>query len=281
MSTMSGAAQQCVEAARDGEGVTQIVGLLGGQQAGQPADLIRIVDLVQIVRCPHPFGDGAIPDVPLVEGEADALVQPQVGQYEVDQGGVLPRQAFQQQGLRQRLRRVITAHVHMQGEVIDIGRRFREHRRIPLRTVFVAHGHELDTGVDEAHRFGRLARHQRVVVRGALSDLPAAIHLVAQAPQPDVIGPRVAVGGPLPGDCGGLRRVAIFQPIGLLLGRPRAQVDAQVRLTVELRAIREEFVRPELVALHRAPRQLASRGPARGRSRPIAPLVHLRNNSGR
>ena len=88
--------------------------------------------------------------------------------------------------------------VGVQGDVVDEVVRLLEDRRLPLGEgrhglAGGAAGDEFDVRVDLAHRAGRLGGDPAVLLGRLVAGLPGAVHLVAQAPQPDAEGVLVAV----------------------------------------------------------------------------------------
>src|SRR5450759_4522433 len=106
---------------------------------------------------------------------------------------------------------------------------FPRSERRHLRTGAAA-GDQLDRRIDQAHRLAGFRRQPAVLDRGLLADLPRAVHLVAQAPEPDAVWLGVAVGGPPVRVAAAGRGVAVLDQVAGSIDPARAQVDGEHRL---------------------------------------------------
>ena len=111
----------------------------------------------------------------------------------------------------------------------------------------------------------RLAVGDRVHV----ADLPRAVHLVADAPDPHAVRiPRAAI-GPL----GAGRGVAVLDEVARGVEPARAHVDRQHRLHAGATGPGQELVGPDLVGLDRAPGQFEAPRPRLARADAVLPVV--------
>jgi hypothetical protein len=94
-----------------------------------------------------------------------------------------------------------------------------------------------------------------------VAELPGAVDLVAEAPDLHVPGLLAPVLAAQLRPVRVRRLVRVVDPVAGVLDRAEARVDAEVRLDLELLAVREEIVGPEAVGLERAPGVVAAHGP--------------------
>ena len=125
--------------------------------------------------------------------------------------------------------------VGVQGDVIDRVAGELEHRRLPRaerrhRGPGAAARHELDRRVDEAHGASGLRRATTVVGGTRVTDLPRAVHLVAETPGPDPVRLGMAIGRPPVGDRGADRCVAVLDEVARCVGAAGPEVHREHRL---------------------------------------------------
>ena len=116
-----------------------------------------------------------------------------------------------------------------------------------------AAGDEDDAGVDLAHRLREEVVLDRVLREGHVAVLIGAPHLVADVPELDAVGLRVAVGGALRAPGRGGRAVRVLDVLGSGAGVAEAGVDGDVRLDARQAAQGHELVGADVVGLDCAP----------------------------
>src|SRR5262245_61012956 len=144
---------------------------------------------------------------------------------------------------------------------------------VPVAPAVVAAADELDVGVRSLHHQREGPRLLDVVLGAQVTDLPAAVHLVAEGPVAHAVGLGVAVLAPQVGPVGVPGPVAVLDPGLGLVHRAGTHVDADVGLGAENAAVVEELVGAEAVRLLRVPRELAPAGTTGRRADPIEPVV--------
>src|SRR5947209_699546 len=232
---------EAVQVRGHGEGVGEIVALLDAAHAILVAA-------------------GAVPDVPLVEGDVDRMGDP-LGQPDLlDEGRADADRPLRLVRLED-IRVVIgLARVEMNAVVVHDRGQTLENDGVPVAPAVVPAADELDGGIRPFHDQGEGAGLLDVVLGAEAADLPAAVHLVAEPPVADPIGLRMPVLTPQvrPGGIAGA--VAVLDPgLGLVHGAG-AHVDADVGLGADAAAILDELVGAEAVGLLGVPGEL---GPAR------------------
>src|SRR5699024_1866055 len=100
-----------------------------------------------------------------------------------------------------------------------------------------------------------------VLAGGLVPDLPRAVHLVAQAPEPDVVRFLGAVAAAQVGVVGAAGHVAVLQQVQCLLHPAGTEVDGHHRLRAGLAAPGDELVHADLVRLRGVPGQVRPPGP--------------------
>ena len=121
------------------------------------------------------------------------------------------------------------AKILMQGKIVHIVVGMLQNRQFPIAKgghleIGAAAGHQLNSGVRPFHHLGSFRRDAAVFLRGFSADLPGTVHLVAQAPHPDVKGFRESVFPAQVGIVGIQSSVAVFQAVSGLLRPPGAQI---------------------------------------------------------
>ena len=156
---------------------------------------------------------------------------------------------------------------------VDDGREALDHRLVPVAPAVVAAADQLDRRVgalhDERERPGLLD----VVLGAQVPDLPAPVHLVAEAPVAHAVGLGMAVGPPEVRPVRVAGAVAVLDPGLGLVHRARPHVHADVGLGAEGAAVLEELVGTEAVRLLRVPGQLAAPGPPVDRPDAVEPVI--------
>ena len=244
---------------------------------------VGVLDQPRMLR-PRPIGlvveAGEVPDVPLVEGQAELLVAARLRARVVagrddapDEGQHVDR--AREEAVDVRLLGVV---VGVERDVVDGVVALLEHLRLPRaegrhRAAGAPAGDELDGRVDELHRLSRLRGEAAVLGGRLLADLPGPVHLVAEAPERDAVRRSVPVRRAQVGARRSTRVVAVLDEGACLVDAARAEVDGQHRLDAGERRPAEELVRPELVRLDRPPREVEPDGPLRARADPVLPVV--------
>src|SRR3712207_4258848 len=89
-----------------------------------------------------------------------------------------------------------------------------------------AAGGKFDGWIDPFHELGGLSRNPPIFPRGLSLHLPWAVHLVAQAPKPHVMGLLPSMSAAQIGQLRATREVAIFEEASSIIGSPGAEVDS-------------------------------------------------------
>ena len=109
---------------------------------------------------------------------------------------------------------------------------------------------------------------------GLVADLPRPVHLVAEAPQPDVVRLRAAMTAPQVGPVRAAGQVAVLHQVGRGLDAPGAQVDRHHRRQAVALGPGQELVGADLVALDRPPREVEpTRAPIPGADAVLPPVA--------
>ena len=131
---------------------------------------------------------------------------------------------------------------------VDVRRESVNDNPVPVVQPGLAAADQADAGVEPFERLGPPPRVGHVLLRGALADLPVAVHLVAETPVPDAVRLGVPVGAPPTGPTGVARSVAVLHPGQRLVQGARAHVEAEHRLDSGGRAPGHELVGASLMA---------------------------------
>ncbi len=127
--------------------------------------------------------------------------------------------------------------------------------------------------VEHAHRGCRHGGDLGVALRRAVPELPGTVQLVAEAPQPHIVGIRGTVARALVGKCGAVRMVRVFEQLQRGRGVAEAEVGGEHRLDARRAAPGGELVGAELVRLDRLPGQVEpTRTPIAGADA-VSPVV--------
>ena len=127
--------------------------------------------------------------------------------------------------------------------------------------------------IDQAHRLGGLRRDPAVLVGRLVADLPVAVHLVAQAPDPHAVRLGRAVLHPQVRPVGTAGMVAVLHQPRRGLGVPGAQVHCQHRRRSGPPGPGAEFVRAHRVRLDGAPGQVQPDRPFLHRADAVLPAI--------
>ena len=119
---------------------------------------------------------------------------------------------------------------------------------------------ELERGVDLPHGACRLHRQTSVLPRGSVADLPRPVHLVAEAPHPDVIGLDGAVRDSAIRQLGAAADVRVLEHVERLFDPASAEVDGVHELAADLRQPPRELVQADLIGLGRVPCEIQASG---------------------
>ena len=230
---------EAVQVARHREGIGEVVALLHAAHA--------------VLMAPRP-----VPDVPLVEGDVDGMGDLLGQAHALDQRRADPDRAL---GLvRLEDGGVVIGRARVQVNAVEVHQlgEAAQHDLVPLAPAGLPAADELDGRVGPLHDHREGPRPLDVVVGVQVADLPAPVHLVAEAPVPDAMGLGMAV---LPAQArpGRLARpIAVLDPGLRLVHRARPHVHADEGLGPQLAAVRDELVGPEAVRLLGIPGELAS-----------------------
>ncbi|MDR6168452.1 hypothetical protein QE367_002656 [Microbacterium paludicola] len=224
---------------------------------GWGAPLLRRRDDVRLV-----LGVEAplVPDVPLVERDVDLLAVLARSLDRVDRRDDAVDEGVHVDGLGEEGCRIpaVLLVVGVHRDVVDLVVRVREDRVLPRAEgrhlpVRRPHRDELDVGVDQAHRLRRLLCEPAVLVRGLVTDLPRAVELVAQAPEPDVERSGCAVAATQVGPVRAAGVVGVLDERAGLVDTARAEVDRLHDLDLGLARPVDELVESERVGLDGVP----------------------------
>ena len=153
-----------------------------------------------------------------------------------------------------------------------------EHRRLPRaegrhRRPGAAARHEFDRRVDQAHRDGGLRCATAVLGGTRVTDLPRAVHLVAETPGPDAVRLGMAIGRPPVGDLGACRCVAVLDEVARRVGAAGPEVHREHRLHAGQARPGDELVGADRVGLDRPPGEVVPLGPPVAGADAILPVV--------
>ena len=260
--------EQGVEHAADEQSVCKVVVLLFNGAGDRP--LLRHLAVLGIV----------IPDVPLVERQTDMLVTADFKADLFADGGDLLNELAHLLAACKEIHDValMVRIILMERQIVDVGIALAEDLLLPSaegrhRAVGAAAGDGLNGRVEHLHELGRLAG-DAAVFRGRLrADLPGAVHLVAEAPELDVIGGFAAVFAALVRPVGVHVAVAVFQQFHGVLRGAGAEVHGHHRLRADALAPLQEFIRADLIRLNGAPSHVRADGTLVLRTDAVAPVV--------
>ncbi len=128
-------------------------------------------------------------------------------------------------------------------------------------------------GVDATHRPGDLDGEAPVLVRRLVADLPGSVHLVAEAPQPHVVGVGGAVLDAQVRPPRAARVVGVLEQVAGLLDAAGPEVDGDHRLALDGLRPADELVDADLIGLDGLPRLIEANGPVGRRADAVLPVV--------
>ena len=157
--------------------------------------------------------------------------------------------------------------------VVDDRRQPLEHGHVPVAPAVVAAADQLDRRVGALHDERERPRLLDVVLGVEAADLPAAVHLVAEAPVAHPVRRGVAVLTPQIRPVRVARTVAVLHPRLRLVRRAGAHVHADVGLGPQRAAVADELVGAEAVGFLRVPGELGPAWPVVHRPHTVEPVV--------
>ena len=128
-------------------------------------------------------------------------------------------------------------------------------------------------GIDPSHHLRGLVGDAAVFVGGLGLHLPRPVHLVAEAPELDVVRLVPAVLAAQIGQRRAARMVAVLDQVARRIAAARAEIDRQHRLDARGAAPVDEFVGAELVGLGRHPGEVEPARALRDRADAVLPVV--------
>ena len=245
------AAYEDIEIGRDRQRVGQRVALL---QAG-------------------PLATFAVPDIPLVVGDSGHALNALRVARPVDERLANAECPLRLVGRQNVTPVVIGAGVDMDRVVVDVCRQAVDHAPVPVAPSVSAATDELDGGIRPANGIGPAPGRGDVLIGGQMTNLPLAIHLVAQAPVANVVRLSVTVRAAQVRPVRIASAVAVFDPGAGLIQRARAHVEADVRLGAKRATVLDELVGPERVRLLGVPGDVESSWSLLDRADTVGPVI--------
>ena len=229
-------------------------------------DRQRVREIVALLEPADPILVAArpVPHVPLVERDVNRMRDALELAHALDERRADADRAL---GLvRREHRRVVVSGARVEVDRVEVDQ-LREPAQddlVPLAPAVLAAADELDGRIGALHHHRECARFFHVVVGVHVPDLPAAVHLVAEAPVPDAVRLGVTVGSSeiCPRRVAGA--VAVLDPRLGFVHRARAHVDADIGLGLDRAAVLDELVGAEAIRLLGVPGEL-------GAPRPLVP----------
>ena len=130
-----------------------------------------------------------------------------------------------------------------------------------------------DAVVDPTHDLGGFLRNAAVLRRSLPADLPRPVHLVAEAPELDVVRLLVAVRAAQIRVMRAAGMIAVLEELARFVRPARSEVHGEHRLHIGHATPIDEFVRAELIGLGRSPREIQPRRPLVLRPDAVLPVV--------
>src|SRR5699024_10008418 len=165
-------------------------------------------------------GQALVPDIPLVERNVDALLVTAGGTHRIGGRGHGVDEAVHVHRAGQEGAQVTVGLgiVGVRGDQVHVLVGVLEDLPFPVAEgghagVGGAAQHQGEVLVDGAHRTGGLGRQAAILLGGLVPDLPRAVHLIAQAPEPDVVRRLRAVGAAQVRIVGAVGDIAVFQQV--------------------------------------------------------------------
>src|SRR5215212_963472 len=168
---------------------------------------------------------------------------------------------------------VVAAGVDVDAVVVHEGSQLLHDEPVPVGQATQAAAHELYARVRPLHHLGEFAGLLHVIFCLEGSDLPLTVHLVAEAPVPDVVRLIVAVLAPQVCPVGVARAVAVLHPGLRLVYSAGPHVDTDVGLRPEDAAVFDELVRAEAVGLLSEPGEFDLPRALLARTDAVGPVV--------
>ena len=258
----------------------------GDEHASHQKGVFKIIDILQLVWSLHPFFQllvrfvAVIPDVPLIKGKIDLLLAPLFGLHAVRDGQNGRNEFIHSLGICQKFRRVVVpvSIVLMKGKIVHLIIALGEHFLLPVAKGIhgkgcAAAGHGLNGRIHEFHQTAGLRRDAAVFLRSLMSHLPGTVHLVAQAPEFDVMGLFIAVLSSQVAVVGALFKVAVFQHILRFFRPSGSQIDSHHHVASRLLRPVHELVQAELVGFDHLPGQIHLRGTLIPGANAVLPVI--------
>src|SRR5439155_3255614 len=132
--------------------------------------------------------------------------------------------------------------INMDAVIVDKLRQPFYYDAIPIGPAVLSATDQLDARISPLHDLGKLNRLLDIIFRAQPADLPATIHLVAQAPVSDVIWLLMPVLPSQIGPIGVARPVTVLYPRLCLVHRPAAHVHTQVGFNIYGAAILNKLI---------------------------------------
>src|SRR5712691_2269637 len=148
------------------------------------------------------------------------------------------------------------ARVEVNAVIVHHRRQTLEHHGVPVAPAIVPATDELDGGIRALHDQREGAGLLDIVLGAEAPDLPAAIHLVAEAPVADAVSLGVAVLAPQVRPGGMARAIAVLDPALRLIHGAGTHVDADIGLGPDAPAVLDELVGAKAVGLFGVPGEL-------------------------
>src|SRR5207302_10489044 len=129
-----------------------------------------------------PLAALAVPDIPLVVGNTDLALDALCVARPVDERLANAECPFRLVGRQNVAPVVIGAGVDVDRVIVDVCRQAVDHAPVPVAPPVSATTDELDGGIRSADRIGPPPGRGDVLIGAQMTNLPLAVHLVAQAP---------------------------------------------------------------------------------------------------
>ena len=154
----------------------------------------------------------------------------------------------------------IGAHITVERDVVDGTVEPLHHGLVPLRETALTVGNEFDGRVGEFHQFDEMPHIRHVFLRILVAaGIGLGSLLVTQCPVFHVERFGIAVRTAQVGIVGILRAVAVFHPVGSLVGRARGNVHHEHRFTADGTTVFDELAGAELEGVDATPDEVLAR----------------------
>lgn len=258
-------------------------------RAADKQNVLEIVDILKQRRRLRPFSALdvlriflaiVIPDVPFVEGNEDVVFRSILRLhivYDAADGVDIP---IERHRLRDEVQVIVVViiPVCVERNIVDRVVALGQNLRLPVRIsrhlgVRGTAGNQFQRRVKGLHPAADLIGNPPVFVGGTMVHLPWAIHLVTQAPDPDVMRILATVLAAEIAPVAATRMIAVFEH-GEGLGKAlRPEVHREHRCRARLPAPSDEFVCPDGIGLRRPPSIVEPHRPLRAGSYSVDPVV--------